>query len=109
LSYGFIDAIHAGPRERDAAFGHRGQQGVERVFRCPVELLDVEEPALAHRLKQRPVDEVAGAVILAQHPGRVVVPDDLGRRQARVALNEHQRDAPSSAATSFTGHKEEPR
>jgi hypothetical protein len=56
--------------------------------------LDVQEAALAHRLQQRPVDEVVRAVVLAQHPGRVVVADQLGRREIGVALDEDQRDAP---------------
>ena len=84
----------AGPRYRDLALGHGGEQGVDSVLGRPVELLDVQESAGPHRLKQRPVDEVVGGVVLSQHPGRVVVADQLGGRQVRVALDEDQRDAP---------------
>ena len=83
-----------GRGHRDLAFGHRGEQRVDGVLGRPVELLDVQEAALAHGPQQRPVDEVVRAVVLAQHPGRVVVADQLGRGEVGVALDEDQRDAP---------------
>ena len=52
------------------------------------------KPPVAHGLQQRAVDEVVRAVVLAQHPGRVVVPDQLGRGEVGVALDEDERDAP---------------
>ena len=67
--------LSAGPRERDGAFGHRGEQGVERVFRCPVELLDVEEPA-PHCLR---APSVPGLATNADTPARV----DAHREQGR--------------------------
>jgi hypothetical protein len=72
----------------------RGQQRIQGVLRRPVELLDVEEAALPHGRHQRPVHEVLGAVVLAQHPRGVVVADQLGGGQVGVALDEQQRDAP---------------
>ena len=103
LSNGFIDAStrnvgcrgdHADPGHRDLPLGHRAEQHVERVLGRPVELLDVEEPAALHRLHQRAGHEVVRAVVLAQHPGRVVVADQPGRRQLGVALDQHERHAP---------------
>ena len=39
------------------------------------------------------VDEHVGVVALGQHPGRVEVPDEAGRRQLGVALDELEADA----------------
>jgi hypothetical protein len=83
------DARHYDPAVRD-----RHEQRVERVLRCAVELLDVEEAAVAHGEHQRPRHEVVGAVVLAEYARRMVVADQLDRRQLRVAFHERERDVP---------------
>ena len=72
---------------------HHRDEHVERLLGDPVELLDVEQRAVAHRRDQRAVDEHVGVVALGQHPGRVEVPDEAGRRQLGVALDELEADA----------------
>jgi hypothetical protein len=75
------------------ALAHHGDEDVERLLRHAVELLDVEQGALAHRRDQRPVDEDVGVVALGEHAGRVEVADEAGRGQLGVALDELEADA----------------
>ena len=49
--------------------------------------------AVAHRRDQRAVDEHVGVVALGEHPRRVEVADEAGRRQLGVALDELEADA----------------
>ena len=75
------------------ALAHHRDEHVERLLRHPVELLDVEQGAVAHGGDQRPVDEDVGVVALGEDPGRIEVADEAGRRQLGVALDELEADA----------------
>ena len=85
------DAAEAGHVQ--LALAHHRDEHVERLLRHPVELLDVEQRAVAHRRDERAVDEDVGVVALGEHPGRVEVADEAGRRQLGVALDELEADA----------------
>ena len=82
------------PRDGDLALGHGREEGVERVLGRAVELLYVEEPTRPHGFEERAVHEVVRAVVLTEHPRRVVVADELGRSEVGVPLDEHQGNAP---------------
>ena len=75
------------------ALAHHGDQHVERLLRHAVELLDVEQRAVAHRRHQGAVDEDVGVVALGQHARRVEVADQSRRGQLSVALDELEPDA----------------
>ena len=70
------------------ALAHHGDEHVERLLGDAVDLLDVEQRAVAHRRHQRAVDEHVGVVAVGQHPGRIEVADEAGRGQLGVALDE---------------------
>jgi hypothetical protein len=74
------------PGYRDLGLSEDGDQGVERLLRDPVELLQVEKGTRAHGRQQRAVGEAGGDVALGQHLGRVVLPDQPGRGELGVAL-----------------------
>ena len=81
------------PGHVQLALAHHRDEDVERLLGDPVDLLDVEQRPVPQRLDQRAVDEDVGAVALGQHPGRVEVADEAGRRQLGVALDEGEADA----------------
>ncbi len=81
------------PRDVQLALAHHGDQHVERLLRHPVELLDVQQRAVAHRGDERAVDEHVGVVALGEHARRVEVADEPRRRQLGVALDELEADA----------------
>ena len=72
---------------------HHRDQHVERLLGDPVDLLDVQQRAVAQGRDQRAVDEHVGGVAVGQHPGRVEVADQARRRQLGVALDELEADA----------------
>src|SRR6266566_2570016 len=84
----------AQPRHVDLALGHDGEQNVDGLFGDPVELLDVQQPAIAHGPHQRPVGEVLRAVPLLEHERRVEGPDEAGRGQLGAALNQDEFGVP---------------
>ena len=75
------------------ALAHHRDEHVERLLGDPVELLDVEQRAVAHRRDERAVDEDVGVVALGEDPRRVEVPDEAGRGELGVALDELEPDA----------------
>ena len=77
----------ADPRHGDGSVGHRRQKHIEGVLRCPVELLDVEESAVLHRLDQRALNEIIGAVVFFEHAGRIMMSHELGGSEVRVAFD----------------------
>jgi hypothetical protein len=84
----------AEPRHVDLALGHDGEQDVDGLFRDPVELLDVQQPAVAHGPDQRPVGEVLRPVALLEHQRRVEGADQAGRGQLGAALDQHELGVP---------------
>ena len=78
----------AEPGHRDLALGQHGDQDVERLLGDPVELLEVEQGALPHGRQQRAVGEAGRRVPGREHLRRVVLPDQPGRRELGVALDE---------------------
>src|SRR6185437_6926805 len=84
----------AQPRHVDLALGHDGEQNVDGLLRDPVELLDVQQPAVAHGPYQRPVGEVLRTVPLLEHERRVEGPDEAGRGQLGAALNQDEFGVP---------------
>ena len=72
------------------ALGHHRDQHVERLFGDPVDLLDVEQGAVAQRGDERAVDERVGPVAVGQHLRRVEGADEARRRELGVALDEHE-------------------
>ena len=76
------------PGHVDLALGERADEHVEGLLRDAVELLDVEQPALAQRRDQRAVDEDLRQVAGLEHERGVEVADQPRRRQLRVALDE---------------------
>ena len=81
------------PWDVQLALAHHGDQDVEGLLRHPVELLDVQQGAVAHGRDERTVDEHVGVVAIGQHTGGIEVPDQAGRRQLGVALDELEADA----------------
>ena len=82
------------PRHGQLGLGHHRDQDVQRLLGDPVDLLDVQQAALAQRPHQRAVDEDVGGVPLGEHLRRVEVPDQPGRGQLGVALDEVERRRP---------------
>jgi hypothetical protein len=77
---------------------HHRDEHVERLLGDPVDLLHVEQRAVAHGGDQRPVDEHVGVVPLGEHPGRVEVPTSrAGVSSALPSTNSKPR--PNSWAT----------
>ena len=58
------------------ALAHHGDEHVERLLRHAIDLLHVEQRALAQGGRQRAVDEHIGVVALREYTGRVEVPDE---------------------------------
>src|SRR6266536_1132978 len=79
----------AEPRHVDLAFGHDGEQDVDGLFRDPVELLDVQQPAVAHGPHQLQL-ALAAHYLFGQCGQSVLVDDDaadgLAGHQVVVAL-----------------------
>ena len=75
------------------ALAHHGDQHVERLFRDAVDLLDVQQRAVAHGRHQRAVDEHVRVIPIDQHPGGIEVADQPGRCQFGVALDELEAEA----------------
>jgi len=75
----------AEPRDLDVAVRQRSEQRVERAARRPVELLDVEDAAGAHRANERTGDEVLGAVAVLEHHRRVERADERVSGELLVA------------------------
>ena len=86
------------------ALGHHRDQDVERLLGDPVELLDVEQPAVAQRGDQRPVDEDvrAGSPRRAPGPGRSARPAAPGVSSAlpSTKCERHRRGAAATARSS---------
>jgi len=82
------------PRHVDLALGHDAQQDIDRLFGNPVELLDIQQPAIAHGPDERTVGEVLRTVPLFQDQRRIKGSDQPGRRQLGAALNEHELGVP---------------
>ena len=83
----------AEPRHAELAFAHHCDEHVERFLGDPVQLLDVEQAAEPEGGHQRAVDERLARVPIAQDDRRVEVPDQPGRCELGVALDELETDA----------------
>jgi hypothetical protein len=86
------------PGHVELALAHHGDQDVEGLLGDAVDLLDVQQRAVAQCRGERAVDEHVGVVALGQHAGRIEVADEAGRRQFGVALDELE------AHPEFVGH-----
>ena len=84
-----IGVHHAEPGDGDLALGKHGDQDVERLFRDPVELLQVQQCAGPHCPQQRAVSEGGGYVPAGEHLGRIVLSYQTCWREFRVAFREH--------------------
>ena len=80
------------------AFTHDRDEHVERLFRDAVDLLDVQQRAIAHRSDQRTVDEHIGVVTVGEHTCRVEVTDETRRCEFGVTFHELE------AEPEFVGH-----
>ena len=81
------------PGHMQLAFAHHRDQYVERLFRDAVDLLHVQQRAIAHRDDQRAVNEHRRVVAIGEHTSRVEVTDQPGRGQLGVAFHELEPEA----------------
>ena len=75
------------------SFAHHRDQYVQRLLRDAVDLLYVQQRALAHRADQRTVDEHLRVIAVGEYARRVEVPDEPGRGQLGIALDELEPEA----------------
>ena len=80
-------------RHVQLALAHHRDEHVERLLGDAVDLLDVQQRAVAHRRDQRTVDEHVGVVAVGEHARRVEVADEARRGELGVALDELEAEA----------------